>query len=381
MKIAVFYCLAFGGAKRVVCEQVKGLKNKGHSVDIYSVNSENDVFDPSSFSDNIYNYLFTVNSTFPLLNRLISDYKNFFILKNLHKRIAMDIDNRNYDLVLVHPDKYTQSPFLLRFLKTSSVYYCQEPLRIVYEYSMRLRKKVNMFKKIYEETSRFYRKRIDRDNVRSATHTIASCCYVRERMIESYEVFPKVIYCGVDEDVFHPVKTILKKNQVFYVGSPNVIEDGYDLVKKALEYIPKNIRPRLNIVSWKKANGERLTEEELVNIYNQSLITLCTSRLETFGLVPLESMASATPVIATKVSGHRETVIDGKTGFLVDFDPKEIAEKIMLFVKKPNLSEQMGKSGRKWVEENWTWDLQTKKLEELFYTFLHKEKTQNVKHV
>ena len=354
MRVAVFYHLNFGGAKRVVMDHVKGLKEKGHTVDVYTTNHEKDAFDPATFCDNHYNYSFSIETTFPVLRRFFVDYNNFFSLKNFHKQIASDIDSRNYDVVLVHPDKLTQSPFLLRFLKTPSAYYCQEPLRIVYEYSMRLKEKVSLPKRIYEEMTRWYRKQIDRDNVRSATQTIASCYHVRERMIESYEVYPKVVYCAVDETVFRP-KRVAKKNQVFYVGSQKVWEDGHDLVANAITLIPKKDRPKLHIVSWKKANGERLTEKELVIIYNESLVTLCTSRLETFGLVPLESMACGVPVIATNVSGHRETVANGKTGFLVDFEPQEIAEKIMFLINNKSKANEMGVTARKHIEKNWTW--------------------------
>ena len=362
MKIAVFYNLAFGGAKRVVLEHVRGLKKNGHSVDLYTTNSESDAFDPSPIADNFFSYTISLESSVPVVKRLIKDYKNFFVLKNLHRKIASDINTRGYDVVLVHPDKFTQAPFLLRFLKAPSVYYCQEPLRIVYEYSMRLRENVHPVKRIYEEVTRLYRRRIDRENVRAARLTIASCYHIRERMIESYEVFPKVVYCAVDHTVFRPIK-IKKKNQVFYVGSPNVIEDGYDLAKKAIQCIPARIRPKLHVVSWKKANGERLSEQELVKIYNHSLVTLCTSRLETFGLVPLESMACGVPVIATKISGHRETVKDNKTGFLVEFEPEEIAEKITTIIHNKKLAKEMGNNARGHIEKLWSWDKHIKNLE------------------
>ena len=189
-------------------------------------------------------------------------------------------------------------------------------------------------------------------------------------MIESYEVYPKVVYCAVDETIFKP-KKIKKLNQVFYVGSPTVFEDGYDLVEKALQYIPKKSRPKLHRVSWKKSNGERLSERELVEIYNQSIVTLCTSRLETFGLVPLESMACGTPVIATNVSGHRETVSNDKTGFLVDFDPEEIAKKITMLIKNPKAVNALGKNGRKWVKNRWTWEIQVDNLEKVLIKFAH----------
>jgi glycosyltransferase involved in cell wall biosynthesis len=361
MKIAIFYNLAFGGAKRVVLEHAKGLQMLGHTVDLYTVNIEHDAFDPSPYCKNIYTYEINLESSLPIFKRFIKDYKNFFVLKRLHQKIAKDIDKKKYDLALVHPDKFTQSPFLLRYLKTKSYYYCQEPLRIVYEYSMRLRENVSFFKKMYEELTRLYRKRIDRENVRAATYTLASCFYVRERMIESYEVFPRVINCAVDEAVFKPEK-IKKKKQIFYVGSPAVIEDGYDLVEKALQYIPLSTRPKLHIVSWKKENGERLSEKELVTIYNESIATLCTSRLETFGLVPLESMACGIPVIATNVSGHRETIIDGSTGYLVDFDAKEIANKIMLLTKDVKIAQKIGENGRRHIMKNLTWKKVVKDL-------------------
>lgn len=364
MKIAVFYNLSFGGAKRVVFEHVKGLKNKGHILDLYTVNAENDIFDPSAFCKNTFNYKINLTSTYPFIERFIRDYRNFFTLKNLHKKIAAEIDSRDYDIVLVHPDRLTQAPFLLQFLKTPSAYYCQEPLRIVYEYAYRLRENVDFLRRIYEESTRFYRKQIDRQNVRAAAFTIASCYHIRERMIEAYEVYPKVVYCGVDEKVFRLNKRE-KRNKVLYIGSPDVSSDGYDLAKKAVEYISIDIRPKLYKISWKKANGKRFSEEELVKIYSQSIVTLCTSRFETFGLVPLESMACGVPVIGTKVGGHRETIIDGETGFLVDFDPKEIAEKIMLFLRNPKLSSRLGRNGRAWIEKKWTWERNVGDLENL----------------
>lgn len=369
MRIAIFYNLNFGGAKRVVMEHAKGLNKKGYLVDLYTVNLEKDIFDPSPFCENIYNYDIKINSSSSLLKRLQNDYTNFFKLKSLHKKIAGEIDNRFYDLVLVHPDKLTQAPFLLRFLKTRSAYYCQEPLRIVYEYSMRFKKNVNFLKRAYEETTRLYRRKIDRENVRAATFTIASCYYVRERMIESYEVFPKVVYCAVDDSIFRPLK-IKKINQIFFVGSANVFEDGYDLAYKALNMVPKQIRPKLRVVSWRKADGARLSEDELATIYNQSIATLCTSRLETFGLVPLESMSCSTPVIATNVSGHRETIIDNKTGFLVDFDARDIAKKIIFLINNPKEAEKLGSAARKHIEKNWNWKKRIDDLDTVLLNFI-----------
>jgi len=363
MRIAIFYNLAFGGAKRVVSEHVRGLKERNHTVDVYAINPEPDIFDPSQYSDTAYTYIFRHDIyKFPIIDRFIRDYKIFFPLKIFHKKIAADIDKRMYDIVLVHPDRLTQAPFLLQFLKTPSVYYCQEPLRIAYEYALRLKDNVGFLKHVYENTARMYLKRTDRENVRAATLTIASCYHIRERMIEAYDVYPKVVYCGIDDTIFRSLKQ-KKRNQIFFVGNTTISIDGYDLVEKALRLIPENLRPKLRIVSWQRENKKRLTDKELVEIYNHSIVTLCLSRFETFGLVPLESMACGTPVIATKVSGHRETVVDNKTGFLVDFDPKEIAEKLMFLIKTPSKVTTMGKNARTHIENSFTWEIQIDILE------------------
>lgn len=365
MKIAVFYNLNFGGAKRVVLEHVKGLRSKGHIVDVYSINPQEDVFSPEKLANKSYEYIFSEEKNLPFsLGRFYLDYRNFFTLKALHKKISLEIESKKYDVVLVHPDKLTQSPFILRFLKTPSIYYCQEPLRIGYEYSFRFKEKVNFIKWCYEELTRLYRKKIDRENVRSATFTLASCCHIRERMIEAYDVIPYLSYLGVDSTSFKPDASVAK-NEVFFVGSTNLPQEGYELAEKALKLIQKNKRPKIRVVSWKSANGERLSEEELVSQYNSAITTLCLSRLETFGLVPLESMSCGTPVIATNSGGHRETVQNGKTGYLVEFDPKEIADKITLLSRDVTLRNKLSKAGRKRVKEYWDWVQRIDELDKL----------------
>lgn len=370
MKIAYFHYLNFGGAKRAAFEQAKFLIAQGHTVDFYTINNQSDIFDLAKIVHQTYNYsLQKFLFTFPFFTRFIQDFQTFFILPTLHKKIAQDIDSRKYDIVIVHPDKATQAPFLLQYVKTPTVYYCQEPLRIVYEYSLRNKESLGIIKRTYEELTRLYRKYIDRKNVRSATFPVASCYHIRERMIEAYDVLPHVCYLGIDTNIFvHHKKKI--KNEVFFVGGKDVPTDGYDLAIKALEKIPQKDRPQLRVISWVKNNQERLTEKELVEIYNASLATLCLSTLETFGLVPLESMACGTPVIATNVSGHRETVINNQTGFLVDFDPEEIAQKI-LFLKNMAKREKIGQQAVKHVRAEWTWEKRGKEFELFLKKCLH----------
>lgn len=369
MKIAVFYNLNFGGAKRAVFDQVKLLKDKGHLVDVYTTDLETDAFDLSKTASNFHRFYYqqTENKT-PFLSRFINDIRTFFILPRLHKKIAKKIDKEDYDIVLVHPDKITQAPFILKFLKTKSVYYCQEPLRIVYEYNLRA-KNLGTIKYIYEQITRAIRKKIDLENVRSATFTLSSCYHVRERMIASYGVYPKVSYLGINKKIFVS-SNVKKKNQILFLGNKEVVNDGYDLANQAIKELPKKLRPTLKIIAWVKDNNERLTDQELAKEYSSSLAVVCPNRLETFGLVPLESMACGVPVIATNVSGHRETIIDGKTGFLTDFDPIQIKDKILWLIENPALAKKIGEGGRLHIESNWTLNKRIIELEKQLIEFI-----------
>lgn len=68
---------------------------------------------------------------------------------------------------------------------------------------------------------------------------------------------------------------------------------------------------------------------------------------ETFGLVVLEAMQFALPVVATNWRGVPDLVRDGTTGFLVTpKDPIELADKIGMLIQDQSLAKQMGHVGR-----------------------------------
>ena len=151
MKIAVFYNLPFSGAKRTVFEHVKGLKKLGHYVDVYTLDKEHDIFDPGSVADKEYRYVYKQKIiNLPFLKKITSDMSDFYLLKSVHKKIACDIDKKKYDITLIHTDKFTQAPFILHFLITKNVYFCLEPLKIAYEYGLRISDDFHFLNKLYD---------------------------------------------------------------------------------------------------------------------------------------------------------------------------------------------------------------------------------------
>jgi glycosyltransferase involved in cell wall biosynthesis len=334
----------------------------GNSVDVYTTDAAKDIFDPLVAANNGFVYKFAPSSlNLPILGRLKSDFiDTFCLLKNVHKKIARDIDAKGYDVVLVNIDTHTQAPFILRYLKTKSVYYCLEPLRNAYEYSLRIQDSISFLNRFYENLNRWIRKNIDRKNARSCSQILALSLFGRERIIGAYDLYAKVLGLGVNESFFKP-QLSKKKNQVLFIAAKDSLF-GYDLAKKAVNLIPKNIRLELKIVTWKKENSERMPDKEVVKLYNESVATLSLSKFDTSGLVPLESMACGVPVIALNVGGYREIVVDGENGFLVEFNPEQIAEKLLYLINNPEKAVEMGKKGRKMIEADWTWKKQVKQL-------------------
>jgi glycosyltransferase involved in cell wall biosynthesis len=79
------------------------------------------------------------------------------------------------------------------------------------------------------------------------------------------------------------------------------------------------------------------------------------SRLEAFGIVALEAMATAKPVVVTDIPGVREVVTDGVEGLLADpVHPEDLAAKIRRILGDLGAARAMGTAGRLKVEERFS---------------------------
>lgn len=108
------------------------------------------------------------------------------------------------------------------------------------------------------------------------------------------------------------------------------------------------------------------------SLYYSLMDIFCiSSSREGFGLVAAEAMLHSLPVIATKVGGLQDVVIDQETGFLVPpYNPTAIAEKLQILINNPQLRKEMGKAGHNRATQHYTSDRYCQQVENLYLTLL-----------
>ena len=77
---------------------------------------------------------------------------------------------------------------------------------------------------------------------------------------------------------------------------------------------------------------------------------------EVYGVVGLEAQAMEVPVVASRISGLPDTVLDGRTGLLVEpGSPADLARGICALLADEQQRRAMGRAGREWVRRAHNW--------------------------
>jgi sugar transferase (PEP-CTERM/EpsH1 system associated) len=106
---------------------------------------------------------------------------------------------------------------------------------------------------------------------------------------------------------------------------------------------------------------------DIPQLLRQMDVFVLSSLDEGMSITLLEAMASGLPVVATKVGGNPEIIIDGHTGFLVPAKaPEEMADKITLLLTDKKLAAAFGENGRKRVADYFSIETMARDYESVY---------------
>jgi glycosyltransferase involved in cell wall biosynthesis len=121
-------------------------------------------------------------------------------------------------------------------------------------------------------------------------------------------------------------------------------------------------RPQLEALARSLDLGDRvrflgrISEAEKLSLLRRSWALVFASPKEGWGITNLEAAACATPVVASNSPGIRESVVDGRTGFLVPHgDVEAMGAAMRRIAESKDLVDSLGAQARKFAE-GFTWE-------------------------
>jgi len=235
--------------------------------------------------------------------------------------------------------------------------------------------------------------KLEGETAKNATLIVTISKYSLANMQKYYDVDKakvRIVPNGVDTEKFKPIENqqatklqfgLDDKPIVLFVGSLIPRKGLHFLVEAAKKVVKQQADAKFVIVgdgplknqlmsNLDKANLSGnftflsgLSEAALVAVYSCADAFVLPSIQEGQGIVLLEAQASAKPVVAFDVGGVNEAVLRGETGLLVNRgNSDELADALLKLLSDKSLRERMGACGRRFVVDNFTWDICAEKM-------------------
>ncbi|MBN2018589.1 MAG: glycogen synthase [Candidatus Cloacimonetes bacterium] len=237
---------------------------------------------------------------------------------------------------------------------------------------------------------------VEKLGIENADRVVAVSKMMKEDILKYFNIDEKkiaVIYNGIDTRKWketltgHTLKEYgIDEEYVLFVGRTTIqkgmiylIEAAKDIKAKVVFCTSAPDTPEIEQMLTEKMNettntlwiNKLLKEEQYIELYSNASVFACPSIYEPFGIINLEAMACKTPVVASKVGGIKEVVVEGETGFFVEPQkPKELAEKINILLNDKSLAKKFGENGRKRVEVYFDWRIIAKQTKEMYAKLL-----------
>ena len=217
---------------------------------------------------------------------------------------------------------------------------------------------------------------------------IAATPYIRDKFLKINPNTVDINNFPLLEELANTCDWAQKHNEVAYVGGISKIR-GIEEVLSSLDYTQgvklnlagnfseKAVEDKVkNYQAWSKVNELGFLNRRQVNeVLAKSKVGLVTflpapNHIHAQPNKMFEYMSAGLPIITSNFPLWRDIVEGNQCGIYVDpLNPKAIGKAIQYLIEHPTESEQMGKNGRKAVEEKYNWTIEEQKLLTLYKRF------------
>lgn len=310
----------FAGSEKVVLEMLKVFPTAPVYTSVYNQETVPEFKDVKVYT--------TYLQKFPLSKKLRS------LMIPLMPLAFEQLDFSKYDLVISSSTSAAKG--IITRPGTCHINYCNTPTRYLWESTLDKRASDSWLKRRVNHQLRIW----DAVAAERPDFYIANSKNVAKRIKKYYRRNAEVVYPPVDIDYYNPKKSE-KKIANFYLFVGRLIPyKQADLVIKAFNKLGQELRIIGSGPEEKKLRGKagktikflgRATDEVLRQNLISARAVIFPSE-EDWGIVPVESMACGTSVIAYGAGGATETIVSGKTGeFFLQQTPEALIEVIKNF--------------------------------------------------
>ncbi|KKQ92694.1 MAG: Glycosyl transferase group 1 [Candidatus Woesebacteria bacterium GW2011_GWA2_40_7] len=257
------------------------------------------------------------------------------------------MDLTKYDVVVVSSAGTYTSPNFIRMNKKSTlVCYYHTPPRYLYGYPVANDWRNNIFRRMLlalGQIPMFFLRILDKRAAQIPDYVLANSKEVAGRIRRFYNREATVIYPPVEIPKLEIRNSKSETRNYYLIGSRVSRHKGHDIAIKAFTKLGYKLNvfggtfASYGLDQFKKDAGANIkflgevTEDEKLDLMKNAKAFIYPSEHEDFGIVPVETMAAGTPVIALAQGGPLETIIDGKTGV---FFKERTIESLIAAVKK-----------------------------------------------
>lgn len=199
---------------------------------------------------------------------------------------------------------------------------------------------------------------VNRRVFRSAACTVAWSTWVRDSLVADYGVDPRrvtVIPPGVDlsrwtpRDVHGhgPLQLLFVGGDLFRKGGATLLSAFAALPPGTAELTLVTRSPDPRVPGVRVEHGMTPNAPELIDLYRASDVFVLPSTAEAFGIAAIEAAAAGLPIVASRVGGLTDIVVDGRTGYLVDpLDVVGLTRHLRRLADDPGLRARLGRAAR-----------------------------------